>query len=121
MRRSLLVIALAAIVVLALASTALAGEVNGSKNGKDGSWSIPAPDHAASACVYSGLEDSELSGAVQGLHGVVQNWGHSKDAPFILDSRGASYVEIDGTAFGLPEGTIVIDGCNAHLIGNHEE
>lgn len=115
MRRSLMLVALVTVMVIAMAGTALAGEVNGSKNGKDGSWAIPAPSHAASACVYSGLEDSELSGEVQGLHGVVQNWGHTKDAPFILYSRGASYVEIDGTAFGLPEGTVVVDGCNANL------
>lgn len=114
MKRSLLLVALAAIMVISMAGTAFAGEVNGSKNGKDGTWSIPAPTHAASACVYSGLEDSELSGAVQGLHGVVQNWGHTKDAPFILYSRGASYVEIDGAAFGFP-GVVVVEGCNAHL------
>lgn len=121
MRRSLVVMALAAAMLIAMAGTALAGEVNGSKNGKDGSWAIPAPSHAASACVYSGLEDSELSGEVQGLHGVVQNWGHSKDAPFILDSRGASYVEFDGEVFGLPAGTVIVEGCNPHLgIGEHD-
>jgi hypothetical protein len=115
MKRPLWMMALAVVMVMAMAGPALAGEVNGSKNGKDGSWAIPAPSHAASACVYSGLEDSELSGEVQGLHGVVQNWGHSKDAPFILDSRGASYVEIDGEAFGAPAGTVVVEGCNPHL------
>jgi hypothetical protein len=82
-----------------VAGPAFAGEVNGSNNGKDGTWAIPAPSHAVSACVYSGLEDSELSGEVQGVHGVVQNWGHSKDAPFILDSRDASHAEIDGEVF----------------------
>lgn len=112
MRRSLFVVALAAAMVVAMAGTALAGEVNGSKNGKDGSWAIPAPTHAASACVYSGLEDSELSGAVQGLHGVVQNWGHTKDSPFVLDSRGASWVLLDFSAFG---GGIVEEGCNPQV------
>lgn len=115
MKRSLWVVAIAAALVMAMTGSALAGEVTGSKNGKDGSWATPAPEHAASACVYSGLEDSELSGAVQGLHGVVQNWGHTKDAPFILDSRGASYVVIDATVFGAPEGTVVTEGCNPHL------
>jgi hypothetical protein len=114
-RRLVLVIALAATMVMAIAGTALAGEVNGSKNGRDGSWAIPAPSHAASACVYSGLEDSEMDGVVPGAHGVVQNWGHSKDATFILDSVGASYVEFDGEAFGLPTGTIVVEGCHPHL------
>lgn len=114
MKRSLGMIGLVAVLVMAMAGPALAGEVNGSKNGKDGTWAIPAPSHAASACVYSGLEDSELSGEVQGLHGVVQNWGHTKDAPFILESRGASYVEIDGAVFGAP-GVVIVEGCNPHL------
>jgi hypothetical protein len=118
MRRSIVVALVAALMVAATATTAFAGEVNGSKNGKDGSWAIPAPEHAASACVYSGLEDGELSGAVQGIHGVVQNWGHTRDFPFILDSRGASWVQIDGAAFGMP-GVVVEEGCNPH--GGGEE
>lgn len=55
-----------------------------------------------------------MDGVVQCAHGIVQNWVHSKDAPFILDSVGASHVEIDGEASGLPPGTIVVGG-NKHL------
>lgn len=114
MKRTLLVAVAAAMMVTAMAGTALAGEVTGSQNGKDGSWSTPAPSHAASACVYSGLEDSEMDGAVQGARGVVQNWGHTKDEPIIVDSIGASWVQIDLSFLGYG---IVEEGCNPHVGG----
>jgi hypothetical protein len=94
------------------ASAALAGEVNGSKNGKDGSWAIPGAQNASSACAFSGLEDSELEGAVPGIHGVVQNWGHTKDSGAVVDNpdnHGAALVHLD---FGGGE---FIWGCNPHV------
>ncbi|MBL0749914.1 hypothetical protein [Nocardioides baculatus] len=50
MSRLIRISAVAAGVVLATAGAASAGEVNG--KGKD----IPAPEHAASECVFSGLD-----------------------------------------------------------------
>lgn len=100
--------------VIAMTGTAFAGEVNGGKNAKDGSWSTPAPSHAASSCVYSGLEDSEMDGAVPGIHGQVQNWGHTKDDPIVLDSKGASWVLLDFSFLGFG---IVEEGCNPHVGG----
>jgi hypothetical protein len=114
MERLLVTVASAALLVGAAASGAFAGEVNGSKNGKGDppSWSTPAPLNARSACVYSGLEDNEANGAEQGLHGVTQNWGHTKDAGVVVDSpdnHGAAQVWIDlgGGAF--------LWGCNPHV------
>ena len=71
-------------------------------------------NRAGSALVMA-MAGPALAGEVQGLHGVVQNWGHTKDAPIILDSRGASYVEFDGTFFELGEGTMIVEGCNPHV------
>jgi hypothetical protein len=89
--------AFVAAMVAGSAGSALAGE----RTGKAGD---PAtPDHAESGCAFSGLEDDD--GAFVDP-GVVQNWGHAKDTPFVLDApRGASDVE---TLFGQL-------GCNAHL------
>ncbi len=53
MRRWMTVPATAAGLVLAAAGAASAGEVNGT--GKD----IPAPDRAASECVFSGLDTAD--------------------------------------------------------------
>ncbi len=114
MKRALLVAVTAAAMIMALTGTALAGEVTGSQNGKDGTWATPAPSRAASACVYSGLEDSEMSGAVRGARGEVQNWGHTKDDPAVLDSLGASWVQVDLSFLGYG---IVEEGCNPHVGG----
>ena len=112
MKRLLMAVTSAAVLVAAGASGAFAGEVNGSKNGKDGSWAIPGAENASSACAFSGLEDSEQSGAVQGLHGVVQNWGHTKDSGAVIDNpenHGAALVHID---LGFGE---FVWGCNPHV------
>ena len=53
MKRSMGICAVAAGLVLSGAGVANAGEVNG--NGKD----IPAPDRAASECVFSGLDTAD--------------------------------------------------------------
>jgi hypothetical protein len=58
MKRLIASCAVAAGLVLAGAGGASAGEVNG--NGED----IPAPDHAASECVFSGLDSEDNVGEV---------------------------------------------------------
>lgn len=112
MRRLLLVAAFAALMVMASAP-AFAGEVTGSGKGGPSKDGIPgAVGNGRSACLYSGLEDGgDYPGQPAGP-GVVQNWGHTKDAPIVLDSRGASWVLLDFTAFG---GGIVEEGCNPHV------
>jgi hypothetical protein len=62
--------------------------------------------------VYSGLEDSEMDGAVPGVHGTVQNWGHTWNSGVVVDSpdnHGAAQVWLDygGGAF--------LWGCNPHV------
>ena len=80
-------------------STAFAGEVTGS--GK------PITINARSACAFSGLEDFDGAGVDPG---VVQNWGHTKDAPVVVAApRGASDVTLN---FG--DGDFQ-EGCNANL------
>jgi hypothetical protein len=93
--------AVCAAAIFGMSTSAFAGEVTG--NGK------PIAIHARSACVYSGLEDNNPgSGIVE--PGVVQNWGHTKDAPVVVAApRGASDVTLN---FG--EGDFH-DGCNARL------
>lgn len=95
-------------VVLSLgASAAFAGEVTGNGN--------PITIHANSACAFSGLEDNNPgSGIVE--PGVVQNWGHAKDAPVVVAApRGASDVTLN---FGFGN---FQEGCNAHLYPGNEE
>ena len=115
MKKVLLAASLALLLVLSVAGPALAGEVTGSgKGGPNGDGVPGAKMHGKSACLYSGLEDFDNEQAPE--PGQVQNWGHSKDAPFILDSRGASWVLIDATVFGAPPGTTVEEGCNPHSL-----
>lgn len=121
MRRALLTLAMALVLAMAFGGTALAGEVTGSGKGGPNGDGIPgAVGRAQSACLYSGLEDGgDYPGQPEGPGAPPQNWGHAKDSGIVITSRGASYVEIDGTVFGLPEGTVIIDGCNPH-VGDHE-
>jgi hypothetical protein len=97
----------AAALTVATAGTAMAGEVTG--NNKP----TPIRDTANSACAFSGLDDN-VPGTGQVIPGVVQNWGHTKDAPIIVSSKGASSVTIDFTGV-FPGGGLVTEGCNAKL------
>ena len=101
MKKALLGAALCASLLLGFSAVASAGEVTG--NGK------AITINSRSACAYSGLEDNNPgSGIVE--PGVVQNWGHSKDAPVVVAApRGASDVTLD---FG---GGPFSEGCNARL------
>ena len=95
--------ALVGAMVVGGAASALAGEVNGKGD------VTAAVTHANSPCAFSGLEDND-GGAVD--PGVVQNWGHAKGAPVVIDApRGASDVTLN---FG---GADLQDGCNARLHG----
>ena len=99
-KRMLVALAAGTLATLSLGSgVAHAGELTG--NGK------PLTINANSLCVFSGLEDFDLESPVQ--PGVVQNWGHTKGAPVIVASRGASSVTLN---FGDGD---VQEGCNAHL------
>ena len=71
----------------------------------------PAGMMARSACAFSGLEDEPVD------PGTVQNWGHTKDSPAVLMSRGASSVTLDFGVF-FPGGPVVEEGCNAHKYPN---
>lgn len=65
MRRSLLVVVLAMLMVVALAGTASAGEITGTGE------STPIRDHvAASICSFSGLDDADDDGFDR-----TQSWG----------------------------------------------
>ncbi|WP_438856314.1 hypothetical protein [Agromyces sp. M3QZ16-3] len=100
MNKTLVGAAVCAVLVLGSANAAFAGEVGGS--GKD----TQGPSHANSECSFSGLEDGSEGGTAG--PGNVQNWGHTKDSPFVLDApRGASDVLL---VFGQ-------SGCNANLHG----
>jgi hypothetical protein len=94
-------LSVAAVVLSLGASAAFGGEVTG--NGK------PITIHANSACAFSGLDDNYPgTGIVE--PGVVQNWGHTKDAPVVVAApRGASDVTLN---FGFGN---FQEGCNAHL------
>jgi hypothetical protein len=99
--------ACAATLTVAVAGTAMAGEVTGNNK------ATPIRDRANSACAFSGLDDNNPGTGVV-IPGVVQNWGHTKDAPLVIESKGASSVTLD---FGMifPGGPVVTEGCNAHL------
>ncbi len=121
MRRAMFTLAMALVLVMAMGGTALAGEVTGSGKGGPNGDGIPGSvGRAHSACLYSGLEDGgDYEGQPAGPGAPPQNWGHAKSAPFILESRGASYVVFDATIFGGEEGDTIIEGCNPH-VGDHD-
>ena len=101
MRKNILLgVAVGAVMILGSAGGAFAGEIGGSGKCTQG------PAHANSECVYSGLEDGSEGGTAG--PGNVQNWGHAKDSPVVVEApRGASDVLL---VFGQA-------GCNAHLHG----
>lgn len=117
LRRLIVFVAITSMVLAVSAFTASAGEVTGSGKGGPNGDGIPGSvGKGMSACLYSGLEDGgEYPGQPAGPGETPQNWGHSKDAPFILDSRGASYVLFDATIFGGEPGETVVEGCNPHV------
>lgn len=119
----MLLVALVVALVMAMAGTALAGEVTGSGKGGPNHDAIPgAVGNGRSACLYSGLEDGgDYPGQPEGPCAPPQNWGHSHGVEgLVLFSRGASYVELNGEFFGAPAGTVIIEGCNPH-VGDHDE
>jgi hypothetical protein len=105
MKKTLAGVAICAALILGTGGAAFAGEVNGNGDPTRG------PDHARSACVYSGLEDGSEGGTAG--PGNVQNWGHTKNAPGVTSVRGAAEVIVD---FG---GGPFVTGCNPH-VGGHE-
>ena len=112
MRRRSTVALLAALMVMAMtlgASAAFAGEVTGSGQGGPEGDGVPgAVENGRSACLFSGLEDFDNQEPPE--PGTVQTWGHTKDAPVVLDApRGASYAQLD---FG---GGAFWHGCNPIL------
>jgi hypothetical protein len=98
MRKAIVGAALAAGLVVGTAGAAFAGERTGTGGPTAG------PDHARSACVFSGLEDFDFEGPV--VPGVTQNFGQIVRVEGPLG--GANSVE---TPFGE-------EGCNAHLYPN---
>ena len=113
MRKNILLgMAVGAILVLGSAGGAFAGEVNGKGEPNRGG------DKAHSACVYSGLEDGSEDPEGPSGPGTVQNWGHTKNAPFITWVRGAAEVK---ATFDTPLGSITVTtGCNPHVGGAPE-
>ena len=103
MKKTLVGAAICAVLILGSGGAAFAGEVGGSGKGTQG------PANANSECVFSGLEDgSAKTPASRQGPGNVQNWGHAKDSPIVLDApRGASDVRRCSAR----------SGCNAHLHG----
>jgi hypothetical protein len=104
MKKAIAACAVGAFAVVAMGSSAFAGEVTG--NGK------VLTIHAKSECVYSGLDDQDPAEGGTGVvqPGITQNWGHTKDAPVVVAKpRGASDVTLD---FG---GGPFQSGCNARL------
>jgi hypothetical protein len=94
-------LSVAAVVLSLGAGAALGGEVTG--NGK------PITIHANSSCAFSGLDDNHPGTGIV-VPGVVQNWGHAKDAPVVIAApRGASDVTLN---FGRGN---FQDGCNARI------
>jgi hypothetical protein len=118
MRKSIVGAAICAAAVLSVGTSVFAGEVTGKGRGGPNGDGIPGSvEHGRSECLYSGLED--FDGEQPAEPGVVQNWGHTKDAPIVLDSRGASWVLLVNV-FGIPDVETVELGCNAHNFP-HEE
>lgn len=104
MKKVLAAVAIGAASIVAMGSSALAGEVTG--NGKP----TQGPAHARSSCAFSGLDDQDPADGGSGVvtPGEVQNWGHTKGAPIVVSSKGAGHVTLD---FG---GGPFETGCNAH-------
>jgi len=94
--RTLLALPFAALVTLAVAVPASAGEITGT--GKPAQGSV----HANSICSFSGLEDGDGAGFPGPGGAPPQNWGHSR--LFF----GATPAEIK--ASGFQPG----DSCNGH-------
>jgi len=113
MKKQLAGVALCASAIVATGGSAFAGEVTGSgKGGPAGDGTPGGIGRAASACVFSGLNDHPVD------PGTVQNWGHVEDDPEfveILESTGASHVvAIVDFGFGPFE---LETGCNPHSGG----
>jgi hypothetical protein len=94
--RLLLALPLTALVTLAVALPASAGEITGSGKPTQG------PAHSHSICAFSGLEDGDGAGFPGPGGAPPQNWGHSKGA------FGATPAE--RKASGFQPG----DSCNGH-------
>ena len=105
MKKTLVGAAICAVLILGSGGAAFAGEVNGKGDPTRGG------DKARSACVYSGLEDGSEDPSAPSGPGSVQNWGHTKDAPFVTSVRGAAEVVVE---FG---GGPFTTGCNPHVGG----
>lgn len=105
-RKTLAGAAIAALSIVAMSSTALAGEVTGNGKHKEVKGNSP--------CAFSGLDDQapEEGGGGVPIPGQVQNWGHTKGAPIVVSSQGAARVVIDFGDGPFPT------GCNARLYGH---
>jgi hypothetical protein len=117
MKKQLAGAALCASAIVATGGSAFAGEVTGSGKGGPAGDGVPGGiGRAASACVFSGLEDFDGLQPVD--PGAVQNWGHVDDDPAfieIIESTGASHVvAIVDFGFGPFE---LETGCNPHSGG----
>jgi hypothetical protein len=112
MKKTLVGAAVCAVLILGSGGAAFAGEVNGNGDPTRGG------DNARSACVYSGLEDGAEDPTAPSGPGVVQNWGHAKNAtgPITAESvRGAAEVLVTVQS---PEGSFTFTwGCNPHVGG----
>ena len=113
MRRLLAVAGCTAAIVGLGAGSAFAGEITGSGKGGPNGDGVPGGiGNAASACVFSGLEDGAAT------PGIVQNYGHRADDPFfgtVLEQRGASTLTLFIHPPGAPpEGILTTLGCNPH-------
>ncbi len=93
MKKGLVGAALCAALVFGSAGSALAGERTG--QGKP----TQAPNHAKSACAFSGLEDHDFEGPV--TPGVTQNWGQ--------------IIRVAGPLGGAANVEFIEEGCNASL------
>lgn len=74
MKRSLLVVVLAALMLMASMTAAFAGEVKGPPGSDPATHQTAAPTHANSICAFSGLNDYP-DGSQSGPPGQVQSWG----------------------------------------------
>jgi hypothetical protein len=113
MKKLVVATVLSASVIVGMGSSVFAGEITGSGKGGPNHDGTPGGiGRAASACVFSGLEDGA------GVPGTVQNWGHVADDPVfveIVSSKGASEVTVWVDFGGGP--FLVTIGCNPHAGG----